>query len=669
MRGTVGVCARRLGVLALSVVAVCAFSGELVASVSEMPAPSEGIPKSMMYEGYITTDSGTPLPDGRYDFRFSLYDSPDGGEPVWTEEHLGVEVVSGVVQVSLGEGTVPVPLDLPFDVQYYLSVQVGNDPEMVPRLRLMTTAYAFRAAVADEVPEASITGDEIAPLSITDEHIAGVSWEKITDAPEVPDGKPGNDPSVPSAVWHTRGNTRTDSEKHYVGTADLMDLILATDGEVRLRIAGDGSSIDVLTDTLSAKYILSRVAEKEGALFLADPGHGIKRTGDDDVRVYTSGGDLLLEGGNVGIGTTDPTAELHIVSTKTGAATDMASYPVLLESGTQGMAIKLDTSRVNKSNNFISFWDNGGMRGRVEGQDVADVFTSWKYYYFTTLDAIEIITTTATLIGDISDARTCVGVGAVVCPPGWGPVAASTANLVVQAGRAIATQVVLFTELGVAYESASGDYAEWLERLDPDEVLEPGDIVGVFGGKVTRRTAGAQQVMVVSHAPIVLGNMPPAGEEHLYAKVAFMGQVPVKVSGAVRSGDYIIPSGLDDGLGVAVPQMLMTVEEYAKAVGRSWGEADGGLVNIAVGLNQGDVAQAVLMQEALYGDLKADLAESGDDVLALEAEVAELRASIGDLSTLYQEVQSLRAAVTGAVELSPVSGTRSEDAEASGGSW
>jgi hypothetical protein len=216
----------------------------------------------MMYEGYITDDSGQPLSDGPYDFRFSLYESPEGGAPVWAEEHLGVEVVDGVVQVRLGEGTPPAPLDIPFDAQYYLGVQLGDDSEMVPRLQLMTTAYAFRARVADEVPDGSITSEKLTPLSVTDGHITSVSWEKITDVPEIPGAPPRGGGPVPANVWHTRGNRNTDPERNYVGTAEVVDLILATNGEERLRIAGDGSSITIKADTLAAKYILSRAAAR-----------------------------------------------------------------------------------------------------------------------------------------------------------------------------------------------------------------------------------------------------------------------------------------------------------------------------------------------------------------------------------------------------------------------
>ncbi len=662
MLRNVGECGRRLGVLALTLLIVCAFSSEFAAAEA---GGTPGIPRVMMYEGYITDDSGQPLPDGPYDFRFSLYESPEGGAPVWAEEHLGVEVVDGVVQVRLGEGTPPAPLDIPFDAQYYLGVQLGDDPEMVPRLQLMTTAYAFRASVADEVPDGSITSEKLTPLSVTDEHIASVSWEKITDAPSgSPPGQRGDDghPPTPSAVWHTGGNRRTDPEKDYVGTSDLTDLILATDGEERIRIAGDGSNIDILADTLSAKYVLSRVSPTEGAFFLADPRHGLRRTGNDDVHLYTTGGNLLLEGGNVGIGTPSPTAALHVVSTSGGGDGDIANYPVLLETASQGMAIRVvGDSDVDSDNNYLSFWDDGGMRGRIEGLDGGDLTSSWQYWYFTALDAIEIADAAAQLVGACSDVRYCV---ITACAPGPADIAYAAFNVASRAAQMVVTQVLLWDNLGVSYESSSGDYAEWLERLDAEESIVPGDIVGVFGGRVSRSTEGAQQVMVASVAPIILGNMPPEGTEHLYTKIAFIGQVPVKVIGPVDEGDYIVPSGLGDGTGVAVPERLMTAMEYSKVVGRAWGKSSGDfptMVTVAVGMNQGDVARAVWKQEAAVEALRAEIASRDADVASVQAELAELREHVGSLNSLCQELAGLRPSAPEAPELHPAGGLLSGD--------
>ena len=71
---------------------------------------------------------------------------------------------------------------------------------------------------------------------------------------------------------------------------------------------------------------------------------------------------------------------------------------------------------------------------------------------------------------------------------------------------------------GVNFKSSSADFAEMLPRLDLQEDIEAGDIVGVVAGKVTRDTLNSDRIMAVSTAPIVLGDMPPESEEHRCCK-------------------------------------------------------------------------------------------------------------------------------------------------------
>ena len=63
--------------------------------------------------------------------------------------------------------------------------------------------------------------------------------------------------------------------------------------------------------------------------------------------------------------------------------------------------------------------------------------------------------------------------------------------------------------MGVCYKSGSADYAEYLERLDVNEQIKPGCIVGIYNGKISKNTSKTNEIMVVSVAPGVLGNMPP----------------------------------------------------------------------------------------------------------------------------------------------------------------
>jgi len=162
--------------------------------------------------------------------------------------------------------------------------------------------------------------------------------------------------------------------------------------------------------------------------------------------------------------------------------------------------------------------------------------------------------------------------------------------------------------IGVTYSSSAGDYAEWLKRKSSERELSFGEIVGVDGGVISLNTKGTKQLMVVSQNPIVLGNTPPDSEKAQYEKVAFLGQVMVKVAGKVNIGDYILPSGNNDGCGVAVAPSKMKAGDYDKIVGVAWEASEDrvlNFVNVAVGINNNDLAAKV-----------ADLNQRVDNMLA-----------------------------------------------------
>ena len=123
---------------------------------------------------------------------------------------------------------------------------------------------------------------------------------------------------------------------------------------------------------------------------------------------------------------------------------------------------------------------------------------------------------------------------------------------------------------GVRFLSTGADYAEYLEKVDPKESIELGDIVGVVNGKVSKDTTGAQIVMARSYAATVAGNHPNVKLLDRYELIAFFGQVKVKVRGIVHAGDYLVASGLNDGSAVAVAQDAITAAQMGKIVGTAW---------------------------------------------------------------------------------------------------
>jgi len=230
------------------------------------------------------------------------------------------------------------------------------------------------------------------------------------------------------------------------------------------------------------------------------------------------------------------------------------------------------SNSLTRENHFMTFQDKAG---RQTGAVLAESVSEWRDN--TVLDDIYLTNLAASFIGiDL--------LGAAV------------------SGFAEITQLVDgFNNIGVAYESGNGDYAEWLERENPNEYIVAGDIVGVRGGKISKDITGAEQTMVVSHTPIVLGNVPAADIRPNGNDVAFMGQVPVKIMGPVSNGDYIVATGAIKGYGKAISASKMQLEDYTKVVGRAWQNIPTQgpkMVNTVIGVNHDDWVSSVKKLDA-----------------------------------------------------------------------
>lgn len=141
---------------------------------------------------------------------------------------------------------------------------------------------------------------------------------------------------------------------------------------------------------------------------------------------------------------------------------------------------------------------------------------------------------------------------------------------------------------GVRFKTSGADYAEYLPKTDSKERFEKGDVVAVRNGFITKNTTNAQQLFVISTAASVAGNDPGEKARDRYELVSFFGQVPVRIRGQVRAGDYIIPSGYHDGTGIAVHPDAIDLSQAKDVVGRAWEAASDTRikkVNVAVGFN------------------------------------------------------------------------------------
>ncbi len=118
-----------------------------------------GINRQISYQAKLLDTSGSPVADGTYSVKLSVYDAAAAGTRLWTATGttilptaLSVNVVSGLFTVNLGDTSVAGGTQNALDDtilwnsdSLYLGVTIDADAEMAPRKRLTASPYAFNA--------------------------------------------------------------------------------------------------------------------------------------------------------------------------------------------------------------------------------------------------------------------------------------------------------------------------------------------------------------------------------------------------------------------------------------------------------------------------------------------------------------------------------------------
>lgn len=643
------------------------------------------VPQGMNYQAVARDAVGQVMANQDISMKISLLAGSADGKTVYTEYHQVTTNNIGLFSLTIGEGKTSKKTfaEVPWsstEVWLDIALAEGDDASYnsISTTRLLAVPYAFHAGTAGEVTGAA-------------------SDEKLT-----------------GPFWKSNGNQAVTAPYQFLGTVDNNPLLIKTNNQERMTIAGNGdismSSPLSLQDDFSVDGIANfnnttESTTKDNGSVILDGGIGVEKNanigGDMEIdgtlgvdgvtslkntteSTSKDDGALVVEGGagiekNANIG-----GELNVAGksslndqvTITADLEDAASgdgydlYPLRVQGSAQGIAIEVENvpaSNSGRSNNYISFWKNGNMKGRVEGMSnfdldptgltdlifddflsvsgqnanigisvIGDIVTngfndntnsaansannyentvptqteidnfndqiSSNYVQEVVLQTTEIIKTTimfAASVLSILDPEDVFSTGV---------------DLSVQLINMAIYLTFNITGVGVAYESGAGDYAEWLLRANEKEMLTPGEVVGVVGGTISKAFTDAEKFMVISTAPAVLGNMQEIPSmEFLHEKVAFMGQVPVKVIGEVNIGDYILPSGNGDGFAIAVAPEEMKAKDYGRIVGIAWQASDGkkafDYVNTAVGINSNDMADMMDYMQSVMNEMQLAIKE------------------------------------------------------------
>ena len=512
-------------------------------------------PSEVSFQGYMTDDVGNPL-TGSYTTTFTLYRD---GSNIWMESQ-SVQVNDGLFNVSLGSVT---PLNtVRFDDPLELGIKVAKDLEMTPRVTLLSAAYARALPGLYTFYRDSGVSAGYSVIGGTEDNTVGSNPVAVTMFGGT-EAYP-NEVSGPVATV-SGGYDNTAGEASVVGGGVSNS---ATNGSTVS--GGSWNNASALGSTIGGGQNNAASGSPDfstigGGEWNAASGQAATVPGGSHnaaTKGYTFAAGRRAKANHSGTfvwaDSTSPSG-LDFASTGTNQFLIRAGGGVGIGTNSPGSPLtvvgEVTTYNDNDTDAYVALFENPAIAATADGIAIK-------------LDAAGSPPTGANFVGFFDGDDGLIG------------------------------QIQGNGSGGVSYATTGADYAESLPLRDTDGSIESGDVVGIFEGRISRRTETAEQIFVVTDRPAVLGNMPPGKDESEgFAAVSFVGQVPVKVRGFVESGDFLIPSGLDDGVAVAVSPESIDSDQLGLVFATAWesSETTGVTrINAAIGVDQAAAAARVI---------------------------------------------------------------------------
>lgn len=235
---------------------------------------SQTLPTTINYQGVLKTVNGTTVPNGNYNVEFFLYDAETGGGVVWQEGKI-INVTDGIINTELGSIN---PFIIPFDKPYWLGIKIESGSELVPRVKLTSVPYSLMSL---DVMNESISTSKIQNWAVT----SGKIHDEAIISSKILDG---------SIMAQDIGSYEV--VKKVNGIRDSVNLVAGSN--IILTPSGNSITINALgggSGNLSGSGAINYISKFVGN--------------------STIGNSLIYESGNgdIGIGTTTPTAKLELV--------------------------------------------------------------------------------------------------------------------------------------------------------------------------------------------------------------------------------------------------------------------------------------------------------------------------------------------------------------------
>ncbi len=143
-------------------------------------------PELLNFQGRLAKPDGTPVADGTYSIRFSLWSAVSGGTEKWFQQMNPVLVKNGTFGVLLGNGNPITATVLNGDT--YLEIKVGTNAPLSPRQHLTSVAYALKA---NTVPDGAITTAKISSTGASVGQVlkfngSSVVWDSLLSGLNLP---------------------------------------------------------------------------------------------------------------------------------------------------------------------------------------------------------------------------------------------------------------------------------------------------------------------------------------------------------------------------------------------------------------------------------------------------------------------------------------------------